>query len=38
MTLKDKKNDNIMENKEIVKIIRSPIMTAFDFIVDVNMS
>jgi hypothetical protein len=38
MTLKDKINDNIMENMEIVKIMRSLIMTAFNFIVDVNMS
>ena len=38
MTLKDKINDNIMENMEIVKIMRSLIMTAFNFRVDVNMS
>ena len=38
MTLKDKINDNIMENMEIVKIMRSLIMTELIFIVDVNMS
>jgi len=38
MTLKDKINDNIIENIEIVKIMKSLIMTAFIFTVDVNMS